>query len=322
MFPERVTTIDFDGLPDHKRLLFDLEVVPLADGRVLTIPVQVFAGSGPRPLFVVVAGIHGDEPEGVLALLDLAREVVPEQLKGRLVIVPVANPPAFAAGHRLSPLDHADLNRSFPGNSEGGPSLRLAHRLMETLVRPADLLFTVHSWYSSGIAVDFIEAAPPEAGTTAAAAFAAARASGFERIRIIHWPSGLLAHVAISNGIPAIEAEIGGLGRSLPENRTRYKDHVRALMTHIGMADDPPARPAQEVCEARHILAPVGGLLRTRAELGDRVRPGALLGTIHDLHDRLLAEVTAPASGYVGAHRTFVPVNPGDNLFTIFRPIG
>src|SRR5690242_19648047 len=98
MIPERVTTIDFDALPEHRRLLFDLDVVPLADGRMLTIPVQVFAGSGPRPLFVVVAGVHGDEPEGVLALLDLAREVVLEQMKGRLVIVAVANPPAFAAG--------------------------------------------------------------------------------------------------------------------------------------------------------------------------------------------------------------------------------
>jgi uncharacterized protein len=181
MIPERVTTIDFRGLPEHRRHLFDLEVVPLADGRVLTIPVQVFAGSSPRPLFVVVAGVHGDEPEGMLALLDLAREVVPEQLKGQLVIVAVANPPAFAAGHRLSPLDHADLNRSFPGNSEGGPSLRLAHRLMETLVRPADLLFTMHSWYSYGIAVDFIESPPPEA--------AALSASGLLTGRAVFWPA-------------------------------------------------------------------------------------------------------------------------------------
>jgi predicted deacylase len=321
MNPERVTTIDLAKLPDGSRHAFDLEVAPLADGRSLSVPVQVLAGTGARPVFVAMAGVHGDEPEGMVALLDLARELDPGRLNGRLVIVPVANPPAFAAGSRLSPLDHLDLNRSFPGRGDGGPSLRLAHRLFETLVKPADLLFTLHSWYSYGIAEDFIEC-PPQGGSTAAAALRAARASGFRRIRVVDWPEGLLARVAIANGVPAIEAEIGGMGRSLPENRARYRDHVKALLRHLGMMEGAPTTEAAELCEARHVPAPAGGLLRMRARLGEVVEAGAMLATIHDLHDRPLAEVIAPWSGRIGAHRTFVSVNPGDNLFTIFRPIG
>lgn len=320
MMSARVSVIDVAELPEASRHAFDLEVAPLADGRSLTVPVQILVGHGSRPVFVAMAGVHGDEPEGMLALLDLARELDPGRLKGRLIIVPVANPPAFAAGSRLSPLDHLDLNRSFPGRCDGGPSLRLANRLFETLVKPADLLFTLHSWYSYGIAEDFIEC-PPQGGPVAAAALRAARASGFRRIRVVDWPDGLLARVAIANGVPAIEAEIGGMGRSLPENRARYRDHVSALLRHLGMLEGPPTEAAAELCEARHVLAPAGGLLRMRARLGEDVEAGAMLATIHDLHDRPLAEVIAPWSGRIGAHRTFVSVNPGDNLFTIFRPI-
>ena len=320
MMSERVSTIDLAKLPDGSRHAFDLEVAPLADGRSLTVPVQVLAGIGPRPVFVAMAGVHGDEPEGMVALLDLARELDPGRLKGRLVIVPVANPPAFAAGSRLSPLDHLDLNRSFPGRSDGGPSLRLAHRLFETLVKPADLLFTLHSWYSYGIAEDFIECPSPD-GSAAAAALRAARATGFRRIRVVDWPDGLLARVATASGVPAIEAEIGGMGRSLPENRARYRDHVKAVLRHLGMLEGAPTAEAAELCEARHVLALAGGLLRMRAGLGEEVEAGATLATIHDLHDRPLADVIAPWSGRIGAHRTFVSVNPGDNLFTIFRPI-
>ena len=319
--PKRVSTIDFAALADSNRYEFDLEIVPLADGQVLTVPVKILAGRGPRPLFVAMAGVHGDEPDGILALLELWQELDPDQISGRFVIVPVANPPAFGAGRRLSPLDHLDLNRSFPGRSDGGPSQRLAHHLFETLIKPADLLFTLHSWYSYGTAQDFIEC-PRQGQTAATKELRAAPVSGFQTIRIVDWPDGVLSRVAIANGVPAIEAEIGAMGCSLPENRARYKDHARSLLRHLGMLPGIPASAVEEVFEARHVLAPLGGLIRMQAGLGDKVEAGTVLATIHDLHDRPLAEVTAPWSGHIGAHRTFVSVNPGDNLFTIFRPIG
>src|SRR5665811_2296166 len=100
----RVTSIDIEGLADNSKQAFDLEIGPLPDGGRLTVPVMVVAGAGWRPVFTAIAGIHGDEPEGMLALLDLWRELDPSSTKGRFIIVPIANPPAFAAGRRTSPL--------------------------------------------------------------------------------------------------------------------------------------------------------------------------------------------------------------------------
>ena len=317
--PRAVSSIDLAGLADGTRHEFALEVVALGDGGELRLPVKVLAGRGARPVFVVVAGIHGDEAEGILALLDLWQALDPRDLRGRLVIVPVANPPAFAAGRRTSPIDDLDLNRVFPGRPDGSATQQLAHVLFHRLVAGADLLFTLHSWYSQGVAEDFIECPRSLAGGGAKAR-AAALASGFGRVRVLDWPAGLLAGVANDAGIPAIEAEIGGLGRSLPEGRERYCAHVRALLRHLGMIDHeagPEIRGA--LYEARHVLAPAGGLMRLATALGAEVESGALLGTIHDLHGRPRHAVHAPFAGRVGAHRTFASVRPGDNLFTLFR---
>lgn len=316
----RVTSIDFKSLADTSRHAFDLEIVSMPDGSHLTVPVMVIAGTGASPVFVAIAGIHGDEPDGMLALLDLWRELDPKSLKGRFVIVPIANPPAFAAGMRKSPLDNLDLNRIFPGKIDGTPSQRLARCLFDVVVAPADLLFTLHSWYSYGVTQDFIECAPMES-PVATEAFHAAIASGFERIRVTDWPKGLLARVALAAGVPAIEAEIGAQGESLLENRLRYCEHIRRLLRHLRMIEGTSSVRAPELWNACHVLAPLGGLMRRRAELGADVEAGSVLATIHDLHDRLLAEVTAPRDGCIGAHRTFVSVNPGDNLFTIFKRI-
>jgi predicted deacylase len=176
--PRVVSSIDVAGLADGTQHKLSLEVVALGDGAELRLPVKVLAGRGARPVFVLIAGIHGDEAEGILALLDLWQAIDPRDLCGRMDIVPVANPPAFAAGRRTSPIDDLDLNRVFPGRRDGSITQQLAHVLFHRLVAGADLLLTLHSWYSQGVAEDFIECPRALAGGGAKAR-EAALASGF-----------------------------------------------------------------------------------------------------------------------------------------------
>jgi predicted deacylase len=313
-------TLDLSRLKDGTRNELSLSIANFTPGQGLEVPVNVAAGRGSAPVFVCIAGVHGDEAEGILALLDLWHAVDPSELTGRLVLVPVANPPAFAAGRRTSPVDGADLNRSFPGRDDGQPSQRLAWELLRVVVRPADLVFSLHSWYSSGLAESFIEC-PPPTGAAAQFAFQAACASGFATVRITDWPEGLLGRVAVGEGIPAIEGEIGGLGRSLPENRQSYCAHVRRLMGFLGMtAARAPAADPPRICSAQHVIAKQSGVLRLKAGMGATVSEAQELATILDLRGRPVAPVLAPVAGRVGAHRMHVSVQPGDNLFTIFQP--
>src|SRR6476660_9121307 len=81
-------------------------------------------GSGPTVL--LMAGNHGDEYEGQVALGRLIRDLDPSEIGGRVIILPSANFPAAMAGTRTSPHDQGNLNRSFPGDADGGPTAQIA----------------------------------------------------------------------------------------------------------------------------------------------------------------------------------------------------
>ena len=79
----------------------------------IPIPIMVAKrGDGPTVLFS--GANHGDEYEGPLALMALARSLPLDSLNGRIIIVPALNMPAYRAGTRVSPIDQVNLNRAFP----------------------------------------------------------------------------------------------------------------------------------------------------------------------------------------------------------------
>jgi predicted deacylase len=310
--------IDVANLPPASRQAFDLSVAPLADGSWLTVPVEVLVGSRPRPRLVAIAGVHGDEPEGMLALLDFAERSDPARFRGTVVLVPVANPPAFAAHQRRSPLDGHDLNRIFPGRPEGTPSERLAYRLVHDILSGADLVFTLHSWYATGMVVPHVEV-PDGGDDVSRRSWDAAVAAGFRRIRRSGWQPGVLGVTAVERSIPVLEAEIGGQGTSTAENRTAYVEHLTRLLRHLGILDgDVPPNPNVEILGRGLVHAPVGGMLRPQVALGDYVEAGAVLAVITNLHGEPLVEIRAPHGGLIAAVRHFVSVNPGDLVFALY----
>jgi predicted deacylase len=266
---------------------------------------------------VAIAGIHGDEPEGILALMELWDELSVD-FRGRLVIVPVAHPSAFEAGQRRSPVDGLDLNRSFPGRNDGSPTERLAHLITSQIVGHADFLCTLHSWFATGTTLPFVEVWS-DRSPLAERGYQAALASGFERIRITSWPEGLLVRIANETGIPGIEMEIGGSGRSESGNRQAYKAHLTALMQHLGMLDGKPAPHSHAArYEGRHVVSRCGGVLQLCITLGATVRTGDVLCRVQDLHGETIEEMLAPMAGVVVAHRQFASTSPGDLICTVF----
>ena len=61
-----------------------------------TIPVHVFQAQGPGPTALVQAGIHGNEIAGVHALEEMLEEGLSLK-RGKLIVIPVMNPPAYRA---------------------------------------------------------------------------------------------------------------------------------------------------------------------------------------------------------------------------------
>ena len=105
--------------------------------------VSIRNGSGPTVAFT--GGNHGDEYEGPIALLKLARALAPSQVSGRVIVIPALNYPAVMGGTRVSPIDGVNMNRAFPGRRDGSVSQMIAHFVQHRILPVCDALFDIHS---------------------------------------------------------------------------------------------------------------------------------------------------------------------------------
>ena len=100
-----------------------------SDGEAYYLPRYLFVGpqGGGTPIHVgIFAGIHGDEPEGIHALIQFVQvlEAHPELAKGyHLSLYPLCNPTGFE-DHTRASRSGRDLNREFWRNS-ADPEVRL-----------------------------------------------------------------------------------------------------------------------------------------------------------------------------------------------------
>jgi predicted deacylase len=117
----------------------------------LLLPITVVANGQGRTA-LVTAGNHGDEYPGQVAVLRLMPELTPDQVRGRVILVPALNPPAARAGTRLSPLDGKKFNRCFPGRPDGTVTEVIAHYVSAVLFPLADVVIDIHT---GGRSMDF-----------------------------------------------------------------------------------------------------------------------------------------------------------------------
>lgn len=260
-----------------------------------TYPVPSHAASGEVSLRVgevgeggdlatLVAGVHGDEgPWGALALRELLTRPR-ATLRGRLRVVLAANPLALEADARTAPLDHLDLNRTFPGDAAGSHTEVLAARLSEVL-DGSTLVADLHgggSWCVNAFVFSF-------PGDEALAA-----AVGAPFILSVPEKPGTLTQHARSRGARVVALEMGGRSRGELGWRDRIADGLARVLHHAGfLAEGAGSAPPSLPVGASEVLRPgVGGLfvptLREDA-VGTIVPGGTELGRL--LHPHTLAPI-------------------------------
>ena len=262
---------------------------------VYPVPVATIA-NGDGPTALLVGGVHGDEFEGPLALSRLFAETRPEDVRGRLVILPMANRPAVAASRRTSPLDDANMNRAFPGDPDGGPTAMLADYLASVLLPMADLAIDLHAGGKASVFATSALAARSDDPALMRANMDLARAFGAPLIWLLGSQNDnrSLNSAALAAGVPMIAAETGGGGGSDPEQVDAALAGVRRCLAHAGIVDmdsdvPEPGTVVELISTSANIYAPVGGLFERRFAAGDRVAAGQLAGWMRSA-DRLDAD--------------------------------
>ena len=300
-------------------VLYETLKFPLRDGSEVALPYRYIVGRRREPTVAVVAGVHGDELVGPRAGGELAEELAPTELRGAVLLIPCANPHAFAAGRRAAPEDDLDLNRIFPGLSRGAVTRRIAFALAEMIDNVADLVIDLHSAGREGDLLPLSGFREARNDCARSSALAAA-AFGLEHYWMMRWAPGTLSTWANQRGIPAVGCEVGGRGRATREQIDLYKAGTRRCLRHLGLLDPPldVAMPPK-VWTQEHLTAPGSGLLETLVTLGQDVRAGETLARVRDLWGVVCAEITAPRDGRILYTRVQQSVGAGENVFWLGR---
>lgn len=293
------------------------------DGTPLGLPVIIVAGAGNGPTLLVDGAIHGDEPEGPLAIHEVVRRVDPAALRGTIVGVPVMNTAAFEAMARGNPRDtHShDMNRIYPGRPEGFLTERIAHVHATEILAVADLEMSIHSGGNIAYLAETIFTA---AGDARSEELAFAMGEDWPIVFETPHPSGSPMAAMVKAGKPAITVELGGAAIAMADQLRHTTDVLaRAILNvcrHYGMLDGTPTyaaahwRGKQRVVQATRsgMLQPIAG-----NRLKTPVAKGEVLLRTTNLLGEVLEELRQPADGTVFGIRTYPSVTAGDwALFT------
>lgn len=290
------------------------------------LPYFLTKGKAAGLRLVVTAGIHGGEYPCTEAAVRLGRTLDPKKLRGEILIIPSANPTAFAARSiYITPADGKNLNRQFPGNKDGTFTERWAAWLFEHVISTGDAYLDLHGG-------DMIEALVPfTASYTVADADVTktssemARAFGIRHIltlpkRSTGGPAGTTVLAASEAGVPAVLAEAGGQGVCDEASIELLRRGVLRVMHSLDMYDTESAGKIEEpviLSGWSWLRSEAAGLYYPAVDVGDLVEVGQPLGRIADFFGRTKQELVAPARGTVLFLVTSLAINPGDPLLAV-----
>lgn len=257
----------------------------------IPIPIVVLQnGAGPTAL--LISGTHGDEYEGQVALCNLARDLKPDMIQGRVILLPAANLPAAMAGLRTSPLDDGNLNRLFPGDPEGTPTEQIAYFIEHELVSRADMVVDLHS---GGSSLDYV----PSALMLQDDADPARQARLVAALRAFASPISYVGHaqpgqgaMRTTNGAAhragklSLGSELGGAGTVSAAGLRVAERGLRNILAHMGIlppgaAEPGPTRILDVGGPEYFVYASGTGLFEPLAEPGDTVAAGQPAARIH-----------------------------------------
>ncbi len=250
------------------------------------IPVSVVR-NGDGPTVLITGGNHGDEYEGPLALFDLANTLQPEQVNGRVVIVPAMNYPAFRAGTRTSPIDGGNMNRTFPGRPDGTVTEKIADYFQRVLLPLADFVLDFHSGGRTLEFLPFAAAHVLDDKMQEDRCFAAVKAFGAPySMRMLEIDAaGMYDTAAESLGRVFVTTELAGGGTSTPRTVGIARRGLRNFLVHCGILAG-TVTPAETVwldmpsgdC---FVFSENDGIIESLVELGETVQRGQGLARVY-----------------------------------------
>jgi predicted deacylase len=305
-----------------------LEVPSGADGET-QIPVTVINGASRGPALALIAGVHGYEYPPIIAGQRLAASISPKNLRGRLIIVHVANLPSFLKRTiYYSPVDQQNLNRVFPGKADGTISQRIAYVITKEVIERTDYLVDMHCGDGNESLRPYSYWNPIGNPKVDEPAKQLAVVFGLPNIVIDHSrpkdpkEAKYCSNTAMTLGKPALTIESGGMGVSGDESDIAAIERgALNVMRHLKMLDGKVEMPARitwydpaEVLYFPATLQDKAGLFYPKVQKTQMVEKGALLGIVTDFFGKQIFELRAPFAGEILYVLGTPPISAGEPL--------
>ncbi|MGQ0732352.1 MAG: succinylglutamate desuccinylase/aspartoacylase family protein [Acidobacteriota bacterium] len=305
--------------------------------RDLTGPVEitahVVAGLGDGPTLTLLSMLHGNEWFSAVVLREVLRRLDPSAMRGSVIAIPVANPPAMLTASRCiqDNADEPDANRTF-GGPYGWLSNQIARVLSDAVLSISDALIDYHvgDWGATMADVSYVtDYSNPE---VARRSKAMALAYGFPVVHALTIFSGLrgprtsLGHAGECYGIPGVVAEVGGLGFGAAIEDgwiARNVEGTLGVMQELGILAGKPRHADRYLhfVDYWRVGPTVGGYLEPLATLDRQfteVASGEVLARVSDpMSFEVLEEISSPGRGVLFYGCRAHMVRPGGWAFGV-----
>jgi len=298
-------------IPEGKRTVIDLKIAKLHTRTTVNVPVIIEHSHNPGPVVLLLAGIHGDETNGVGIVREIIDLKMNKPKNGTIICIPVFNIFGYLIQTREFP-DGRDLNRMFPGTLNGSLASQFAYQFSEKIAPFVDYVIDFHTGGGERDNIAQIRCNKDDE-------------KGLELAKIFNPPM-----IVYSNNIVKSLRETlhkmgktvllfeGGKSKEL--NPTIINEGVngtRNVLIHLGLIEGEIKARATSIFvrDAKWLRASDSGMFKVRITNGAFVKKKEVLGVIQDPFGEFKKKVYAPFNCYVFCINKTPIVNKGDALF-------
>lgn len=313
---KNVITILGHEIPLGTSKEINFNIAKLHTATKIEVPVIVERSKVPGPTILFTAGLHGDEINGVDIVRQLIAKKINKPKRGTIICMPILNVFGFLNGSRDFP-DGRDLNRVFPGLSNGSLASRVAHRLMNEIIPDVDLIVDFHTGGASRFNAPQVRIVKDQPDLDALAQVFAA-----PFVLYSNHIAKSFRNACFHLGKPVILFEGGKshfvndtISKTGIEGVKRILKHHDMLRSKISLSA--PKHTTIFVEESKWIRAKKSGMFKARVDVNSKVTIDDVIGQITDPYGKMYHEVKSPIEGYILNVNEASLVYQGDALFHI-----
>ncbi|MFZ1751417.1 MAG: succinylglutamate desuccinylase/aspartoacylase family protein [Saprospiraceae bacterium] len=315
-------------LKDHTDLIIDGEIIVpgmthtlrLNAGKIpsdnrINVIAHVLHSHLPGPALLVLGGVHGNEINGIeIVRRSIEDGIYASVTKGTVIIIPLLNVYGFINFSR-DVADGKDVNRSFPGHTNGSLASRVARIVTKKILPHVDVAIDFHTGGDARYNYPQMRYNKNDLIASKMAAQCGVKYL-VEQALIPH----SFRKAAYDAKIPALVYEGGESIRLDHHSIVSGVQAIDQVLIALGMKEEKLNAVTSEqyiIHKTAWIRASTPGLFIWCKKSGDLVKKGDKLGEIKDPYGTKSINVLSSYSGHIIGHNNASVVSLGDALFHI-----